>query len=168
MLSKMAMAGRMLDRILTVVMILLMAALAALVIAAVVFRYTGYSLRFYDELAAMLLAWITYYGAALAAIRGQHMATTGIVNRMPQALRVGVCLLSRTLTISFLVILAVMGFRVLDAISGMHMNSLPIMPRSIAQHVVPVGACLYILAELLRLPVSIEEARQGRISASEG
>jgi len=116
----------------------------------------------------MLLSWITYYGAALAALHGRHMATTSIVNAMPKTARILICLMTRALIITFLVFLAIMGFRVLEFISGMHLNSLPNFPRSVAQHVVPVGACLYILAELIRLPQSLREAAAGEIPASEG
>ena len=46
-----------------------MAALAVEVIAGVVFRYSGYALVWYDEVATILLAWVTYYGSALAVPR---------------------------------------------------------------------------------------------------
>ena len=32
-----------------------------------VYRKAGASLTWYDEIASILLAWVTYYGAALAA-----------------------------------------------------------------------------------------------------
>lgn len=157
-----------LDFSLRCVLIVLMTLLASLIIAAVIFRYGGHSLRFYDELAAMLLAWITYYGAAYAALHSNHMATTGVVNALPPSVRVSLCIFSRAVTIIFLVVLAVMGWRVLDAISGMTLTSLPSVPRALAQHAIPVGAGLYIIAELLRLPEALREARDGEIKASGG
>jgi len=160
--------GLVLDFALRSILVVLLAGMALLVIAAVVFRYGGSSLRYYDEVAAIMLAWITYYGAALAALRGQHMATTGLVNAMPRKVRIIVCLFSRALIIGFLLLLAVMGFRVLEAISGMNLISLPSVPRALAQHVIPVGACLYILAEVIRLPQSLREASEGRLPATEG
>ena len=43
-----------------------MIALAVEVTVGVVFRYSGHSLVWYDEVASMLLAWLTFYGSALA------------------------------------------------------------------------------------------------------
>ena len=168
MLALLDRASRIMDLGLRCILIVLMATLAALIMAAVVFRYTGNSLRFYDELAVILLAWITYYGAAYAALHSSHMATTGVVNLLPPRIRIALFLFSRVVVIGFLGVLAVMGFRVLDAISGMNLTSLPGFPRALAQHVVPVGALLYILAEVLRFPKALHEAREGEIKAAAG
>jgi hypothetical protein len=51
----------------------LMVSLTTLVIVAVIYRKAGASLSFYDEVASVVLAWITYYGAALAALRRKHI-----------------------------------------------------------------------------------------------
>jgi len=161
-------ASQVMDLGLRCILILLMASLATLIIAGVVFRYSGNSLRFYDELAVILLAWITYYGAAYAALHSNHMATTGVVNMLPPRVRIALFLFSRVVVIGFLGVLVVMGLRVLDAISGMHLTSLTSFPRALAQHAVPVGAALYILAEVLRLPKALREARDGDIKAAAG
>ena len=39
-----------------------------IVVVAVVYRKIGHSLVWYDEGASIVLAWLTYYGAALAAL----------------------------------------------------------------------------------------------------
>ena len=44
-----------------------MGALAVVVVLGVGFRKFGAALVWYDEVASVLLAWLTYYGAALAA-----------------------------------------------------------------------------------------------------
>ena len=46
-----------------------MVTLAVEVTVGVAFRYVGHSLVWYDELASILLAWVTYYGAALATLK---------------------------------------------------------------------------------------------------
>ena len=56
-----------------------MVALAVEVTAGVVFRYAGYSLVWYDEVATILLAWVTFYGSALAVLKHAHMGVPEIV-----------------------------------------------------------------------------------------
>ena len=46
-----------------------MVGMAAEVTLGVVFRALGHSLAWYDEVASVLLAWLTFYGAALASVR---------------------------------------------------------------------------------------------------
>ena len=45
----------------------MMVALAVTVLLGVTFRFAGSALVWYDEVAAVQLAWITYYGSAYAA-----------------------------------------------------------------------------------------------------
>ena len=68
-------------------MLVLMVALTLLIIAGAAFRYLGNALSWYDELASIGLVWLTYYGAALAALRGAHIGVPGLVNAMPPKLR---------------------------------------------------------------------------------
>ena len=57
------------EKFLEAIVIVLMAALAVEVTLGVIFRYAGHALVWYDEIASILLAWITYYGSALAALK---------------------------------------------------------------------------------------------------
>ena len=50
------------------IVIFLMIAMSVLVIVAVVYRKSGMSLSWYDEVASVMLAWLTYYASALAAL----------------------------------------------------------------------------------------------------
>jgi hypothetical protein len=79
-------------RILELICFVLMAALAVVVVLGVTYRTLGAALVWYDEIASVLLAWLTYYGAALAAFRGGHIAVSSIVDAMPRPLRVAVTL----------------------------------------------------------------------------
>ncbi|MFD2030200.1 TRAP transporter small permease [Ancylobacter dichloromethanicus] len=63
-----------------VVAALLMAALTGIIVLGFVFRALGLSLVWYDEIASIGLCWLTYYGSALAALRGAHIGFPGIVN----------------------------------------------------------------------------------------
>ena len=58
-----------LDRVLEVVAVILIVALTVIIVLGFVYRYTGHSLVWYDEIASIGLAWLTYYAGALAALR---------------------------------------------------------------------------------------------------
>ena len=60
-----------------------MIGLAVVVVLAVVFRKAGASLVWYDEVAAIMLAWLTYYGAALAALQARALGFPGADRREP-------------------------------------------------------------------------------------
>lgn len=143
---------RIFERVLEAIVVVLMALLATLVIVAFFLRYGGYPLFFYDELASVLLAWLTYYASALAAVRGGHIAFPGLVNAMPPAFRIPVVIFGEIFVIGFFIVLAVMGLRVQEMMAGDSLITLRWFPLTVAQHVIPVGAVLFILGELLRLP----------------
>lgn len=140
------------ERLLEFVVLILMLSLTALVIAGAVFRYVGNALSWYDEMASIGLVWLTYYGAALAALRGAHIGVPGLVNAMPPKARVIVTLFSEAVVIFFFVLLAIYGVQVLVILQGEHMVSLPWVPTQLTQSAIPVGATLFVIAELLRLP----------------
>jgi len=71
------------ERLMEWVIVVLVVALTALVIAGAAFRYSGHALDWYDEVAEVGLVWLTYYGAALAALRGAHIGVPGLVNALP-------------------------------------------------------------------------------------
>ncbi len=139
------------ERLLEAITILLMVALAGLVIAAIFFRAFGSSLVWYDEVASVLLAWLTYYVAALAALRRLHIGFPGLVQAMPRPLRVAVILFAEACVLAFFVVLAWTGMEVWYVLEGSTLVSLPI-PVQLTQSVIPIGAVLFIVAQLLSLP----------------
>jgi TRAP-type C4-dicarboxylate transport system permease small subunit len=161
---------RALERLLNVTVIVLMVSLAAVVTVAVVYRKLGMSLVWYDEIASVLLAWITYYGAALAALHRAHIGFPGLVASLPKAPRVAVTLLSKTLVIGFFVLLAWVGYSVLEVLATDSLVSLPDVSVMYTQSVIPIGAALFVLAELLTLPDALREALQDPVeeAAPEG
>ena len=68
--------------VLEAVVLFLMIALAVVVVVGVVFRKAGASLVWYDEVASLMLAWLTYYGAALAALHRGHIGMPTLVDRL--------------------------------------------------------------------------------------
>jgi TRAP-type C4-dicarboxylate transport system permease small subunit len=146
-----------LRRALELIVLVLMAALAIVVVVGVVFRKAGASLVWYDEVASILLAWLTYYGAALAALHRAHIGMPTLVNRLRGRARVAVVLAGEIAVVAFFAVLAWSGFRVLGVLTGTTLVSLPWVPMSIAQSVVPIGAVLVIVAQLLSVPDALRE-----------
>ncbi len=146
-----------LRRVLEVVVLALMAGLALVVIVGVGFRKAGASLVWYDEVASILLAWLTYYGAALAALHRAHIGVPTLVERLRGRLRMGIVLVAEAAVLGFFIVLAWAGLRVLAVLGGTTLVSLPWVPMSIAQSVIPIGAVLFIAAQLLSLPEALRE-----------
>jgi TRAP-type C4-dicarboxylate transport system permease small subunit len=145
----MAWLRRRLEQLLEWIVIGLMAALAGVVLLAVAFRKAGASLVWYDEVAAILLAWLTFYGAALAALRRAHIGFPTLVRAAPG--RTGVALLAaREIAIlGFFGLVAWAGVGVLAAAGGLTLASLPWLSVRLTQSVIPIGAALFVAAELM-------------------
>ena len=104
------------ERLMEWIVIALVVALTALVIAGAAFRYAGHALDWYDEVAEVGLVWLTYYGAALAALRGAHIGVAGLVNALPPRWRVALTIVAEGFVFLFFGVLAVTGFEVLDVL----------------------------------------------------
>ena len=148
------------QRLLEAIVILLMMSLTAIVLVAVVYRKMGASLSWYDEIASILLAWLTYYGAALAAIHREHIGFAGLIKAMKPAMRIPFIIISEVCILGFFGLLAWVGIDVLIILEGDSLVSLPQIPTRLTQSVIPIGAVLYLIAELLGLPDLIREARR--------
>ncbi len=145
-------ARRRLGAFLEGVVLVLMTALALVVVVGVVSRKLGASLVWYDEVASVLLAWLTYYGAALAALRRAHIGVPTLVERLRGSVRLAAVLLAEACVVGFFLVLTWAGVRVLSVLGGTTLVSLPWVPMSVAQSVIPIGALLFVVAELLTLP----------------
>jgi TRAP-type C4-dicarboxylate transport system permease small subunit len=147
------------ERLLEWVAIVLMAALALEVTVGVVFRYTGHSLAWYDEVATILLAWVTFYGSALAVLKHAHMGVPEIVRMLPPGLRVGTTVLAQLCTLAFFVLLAWVGYSILEVLATDRLVSLPEVPVAYANSVIPISAVLIVVGQLLVFPEVLREAR---------
>ena len=152
---------RILGRTLEWVLIALMVALTVIVIVAVVYRKSGASLSWYDEIASVMLAWITYYGAALAALRRRHIGLDSLLLMLPLPARMWATALAEVLVLAFFALLAWAGFEVVQVLRGDTLVSLRWMPVQLTQSVIPIGAVLFIVAELMSLPSYWRYVRQG-------
>jgi len=152
---------RFLDSALAWTLIGLMVTLTVVVIVAVIFRKAGASLSWYDEIASILLAWITYYGSALAALRRGHIGFDGVLLALPLKWRAVAVIIAEILVISFFAIMAWAGWRILDVLEGNTLISLTWVPVQVTQSVIPIGAVLFIIAELLSIPAYWEHVKAG-------
>jgi TRAP-type C4-dicarboxylate transport system permease small subunit len=150
-----------LDRALQAVTIGLLLGLAVLVIAAVVLRKAGTSIIWYDELASVLLAWLTFLGAALAVLRHAHLGFPGLVFRLPPTLRLYCFAFAKLIVLGFWGAVFLAGSRALELMVGDALVTIPWLPMPLVQSVLPVAAALIIAAELLDLPESLARVRRG-------
>ena len=149
------------ERLLEWMVIALMAVLYAEVTLGVLFRTFGASLAWYDEVASILLAWLTLYGSALAAVKRAHIGCPEVVSFFPPKARVAARLIASALVIVFFAILGWMGYVILDVLATDHLISLPEVEVAWVQSVIPISAVLIIAAELLSLPLALRQARAG-------
>lgn len=132
-------------------MIAIVVALSTLVVVAVIFRKVGYSLVWYDEVAAILLAWLTFYGAALAAIHQAHIGFPKLVERFRGRSRRVLFFASKCLVVGFFALSAWMGMKMMAVLGGTYLVSLPWLPARIVYSAIPIGSALLVVVELLSL-----------------
>jgi TRAP-type C4-dicarboxylate transport system permease small subunit len=147
------------ERFLEWLCIALMAALAAEVAVGVIFRYSGHALVWYDEVATILLAWVTFCGSALAVLRHAHMGVPEIVRMLPARWRVAAAAMAQSCTLAFFVLLAWVGYSILEILAADRLVSLPGVSVAYANSVIPISSVLFIVGQLLVFPEVLREAR---------
>ena len=147
------------EKLLEWIVIVLMVALAAEVTVGVVYRSLGASLVWYDEVAALLLAWLTFYGSALAAVNRSHIGCPELVAMAPPTARYVLRLLAEVLVIAFFAVVAWASYEIMDVLAADRLVSLPDVPVNWVQSALPIGAVLIIIAEIITLPAVLARAR---------
>ena len=154
--------SRSLEYVLEWILMLLMIALTAIVVIAVVYRKFDASLSWYDEIASVALAWITYYGGALAVIKRKHIGFDSVLLAIPMPIRLYTALFAEFVFLAFFVLLAWAGWEVLLVLEGDSLVSLRWVPVQLTQSVIPVGAVLFIVCELLAAPTYLKMVAAGQ------
>lgn len=129
----------------------LMVALALEVTVGVVYRTIGQSLSWYDEVASVLLAWLTFYGSALASVRRSHIGCPEVVEQLPWGPRRALAIFVQVLVIAFFSLLGYVGAEILPVLHGESLVSVDWVPMSVVQSVIPVTSALIVVAELTYL-----------------
>lgn len=143
-------------------LIFLMIALTVIVVVAVIYRKMDASLSWYDEVASIVLSWITYYGAALAALKRKHIGFDSVLLALPQSARMAGAWFAEFVVIAFFVLLAWAGMQVLEVLEGETLVSLTWVPVQFTQSVIPIGAALFIICELLSMPDYLRSVAAGQ------
>ena len=146
------------ERALEWLVLILMAAMSGEVTVGVVFRTLGESLEWYDEVASILLAWITFYGSALASVKRAHIGCPEVMALLPAKPKLVLRVIAEMLTIGFFLLMGWMGYQVLGVLDTDYLISLPSIPVSWVQSVVPISAVLIVAAELITLPKVLTNA----------
>lgn len=133
------------------VVMALMIVLAVEVTLGVVFRTVGSSLVWYDEVASVLLAWLTFYGSALASVRRAHIGCPEVVEQFSPSWQRVFGILVQAMVIVFFALLAWVGFSIMPALAGDSLVSLQWVPMNVVQSVIPISSILIVLAEAMFL-----------------
>lgn len=152
-----------LDRVLAGIVVFLVLALSAVVMLGFMSRLLDMPLSWTGEVAGIGLAWLTFYGSALAAGRGAHIASPSILAVMPRSLRLFTAILSEALVILFFIMLFWTGMQVIEVLQGSNLVSLPAVSQQLSESALPIGAALFVIAEVLRLPELFREVSGGEI-----
>lgn len=153
--------NRVISKILEWITISLMVLLTAIVTVAVIARLMGESFSWYDEIAAIMLAWITYYGSALAALHRRHIGFDTVLLAMPLKFRVAALLTGELIVLTFFFLMARAGLQVLEVLAGDTLISLTWIPIQFTQSVIPIGAILFMICQLLSLPGYLKLTTEG-------
>lgn len=154
--------ARGLEVVLELISALLVVGLTAIVIYSVLWRYLGgASPRWYDEVASIMLVWVTYYAGALAMLKRGHIGVDSVILSLPVRWRMAAAILAEGIVIAFFAVLAWVGIVVLQVLSGMSLISLRWVPITVTQSVIPIGAMLFIIAQLLSMPAYLARLRAG-------
>lgn len=117
-----------------VIQVFVAAALTAVVVVyggQVFFRYAlNTPLLWADELASILLVWISFGGAALAMQRGEHMAIELVPELLPARFRDVLATVAHVLSAAFLIILTALGWTVVLGTMDQRGVSVP-LPRGV-------------------------------------
>jgi TRAP-type transport system small permease protein len=133
------------------VVMALMVVLFVEVSLGIVFRAVGSSLVWYDEVASMLLAWLTFYGSALASAKRAHIGCPELVERMPAVPRRALAIAAQLLVIAFFALLVWVGFSIMPVLADDSLVSLPWFPMNVVMSALPIASVLVLVAECMAL-----------------
>ena len=141
----------------------LLVTLAVVVVSATIARYVfNSSFVWYDEVAGVLLAWITFYGSAYAVVRRRHLGFDGLLITLPMPYRAWLFVLAELVGYTVFAILGYAGWFILQILGTETLVSLRWVPLWFTQSVVPVGALLFIIGQAVSTPDAYRRIRSGR------
>jgi len=148
--------------VLAAVTLTLLVALAAVVLYAVAARTAGSSPIWYDEVASVMLAWLSFLGAALAALRHAHLNFETLLVSRALPLRRALFVIGELVFVAVFLLLAWAGWRILEIFGDEALTSLRFVPLSLVHSVVPIGALLMIVSRLFVMRDNWQRVMSGR------
>ena len=119
--------------------------MAVVVFLQVIFRYVlNLPLFWTEELARYCLVWASLLGSAVAVKRGQHIAVTIFVERLPPTLRRGLTIIA-LISVAAILTIVLWGGIHLVAITRAQISPALRVSMSVPYLSVPVGAALMLL-----------------------
>ena len=144
--------------VLEIVVMALVIGLAFEVTLGIVFRAIGKSLSWYDEIASVMLAWLTFYGSALASVKRAHISCPEVVEQASPRTRRLLAIVAQALVIAFFALLGWVGASILPIIASETLVSVPVVSMAVVQSVIPVSCVLIVIAEALHLGALLRPA----------
>ncbi|MEL0223581.1 MAG: TRAP transporter small permease subunit, partial [Gammaproteobacteria bacterium] len=94
----------------------------------------------------------TYYGGAYAALNRRHIGFDTVLLKIPMPIRSYAVIFAEAVVIGFFLLLAYTGYEVLVILEGEYLVSLTWIPIQLTQSVIPIGAALFVVCEILSFP----------------
>ena len=133
------------NRITEATLVIVLSGMAVVVLLQVIFRYVlNFPLFWTEELARYCLVWSSLLGSAVAVKRGQHIAVTIFLERVPPGLRRGLTMIALISVAAILTIILWGGIQ-LVAITRAQISPALRITMSVPYLAVPVGAALMLL-----------------------
>ncbi len=155
------------DRLLATLTVALLVILAAVVLYSVGARTAGASPIWYDEVASILLAWITFLGAALATLRNAHLNFETLLLAQQPRLRAALFIFVELVFLCAFAIILWVGWQILSVFGDETLTSLPGVQLAYVRSVVPIGALLTLLARAMVVRDNWRRVMAGRDAESE-
>lgn len=130
----------------------LLVAMVVVVTLGVFYRYVlDASLPWYDEFAAYLLVWLTFYGAVVTSYKGHHISFDVIVERLSPRARRRAAIVGECFTLAFQIVLFAYGIVLVRALGHETAVSLEWVRMGWVYSVLPISGGLMLLVSLTRL-----------------
>ena len=152
---------------LAVITLTLLVALAVVVLYAVAARTAGSSPIWYDEVASVMLAWLSFLGAALAALKHAHLNFETLLVSRALPLRKALFVFGEIVFVAVFLLMAWAGWRILEIFGDETLTSLRFVPLWLVHSVVPIGAILMIVSRLLVIKDNWQRVMSGRDAESD-
>ena len=118
------------------------------------------SLSWPDEIASYVLVWITFIGAALALIEGEHISFDGLTNKMSGNLKFSVIVFRDLISIGFFSILFFFGIPIVIIKWPDPTISLPIS-KGLFYMCIPLGSAFMLIISIVSLFRTIKGFHSG-------